>query len=219
MNSVPIFEREALDAVERRLIEDGYRFIREPERDKLPDFMRSFRPDAIAVGKEPNLVIEVISRHPDTKVMATKLKQLQSLLEGRGDWKLEVVYAGTPGVLPAPASLSAIRSRYEEIKALSRTDPRGGLILLLTVLEAVARLALPERAAKPLTPATTVEVLASLGYIVQSEAETLRAAGKLRNLLVHGDLSAAIPAGLLGAVVEIVDALLRHLERKGLTAS
>lgn len=219
MNSVPMFEREVLDAIERRLVDDGYRFIREPEQDRLPGFMRSFRPDAIAIGKEPNLVIEVISRRPDTKVTAAKLKQLQSLLEGHDDWKLEVIYAGTPGALPAPASLETIRSRFDEVKAFSRADPRGGLILMLTVLEAVARLALPERAAKPLTPATTIEVLTSLGYIVQSEAETLRTAGKLRNLLVHGDLSAAIPADLLEDVIEIVDALLRHLERDGLTAA
>lgn len=55
-----------------------------------------------------------------------------------------------------------------------------------SLLEAVARRVLPERAIRSLTPATTVEPLTSVGYIVQPEADSLRAAARARNLIEHG---------------------------------
>jgi uncharacterized protein YutE (UPF0331/DUF86 family) len=96
---------------------------------------------------------------------------------------------------------------------LGETDRPAALIMAWSLLEAVARAVLPDRAARGLTPATTVELLTSLGYIVQSEANTLREAGRARNLIVHGDVSVAVPHVQLDSVLDIVDALIDRLER------
>lgn len=214
ISSQSTLEREALDELERRLSSQGYLLQREPQGAALPDFLGNFQPDAIATGKHPNLLIEVITQRGAGEVEATKVRQLQQLLDGHPDWKLEVLYttSGTP--LPAVASVEAIRRRLGEVKLLADTDRPAALIVAWSLLEAVARRVLPERASRALTPATTVELLTSMGYIVQSEADSLRAAARARNLIVHGDVEQDAPRVQLDGVLEIIDALVGHLERQ-----
>lgn len=213
MTSSPFFsERDALDTLERRLASEGYRVLREPTGPDLPNLLQGFRPDAIAIGRKPYLVIEVVSRGASGAVASAKLEQLRSLVAGHPDWAVEVVSAGTGAPRPTVEELPAIRRRFEEIRRLEPIDRRATLVLALGVLEAVARRALPDKASRALTPATTVEVLTTLGYIVQSEAEALRNATRVRNLIVHGDFTVEAPPLLVAQVLDIVDALLRHLE-------
>jgi hypothetical protein len=209
-----VLEREALDEVERRLAGQGYTLVREPAPGDLPPFLGTFQPDAIATGKSPNLIVEVIARDRSSETEATKVKQLRDLIAGHPGWKLEVVYTASSAPLPHVASPEAIRQRFGEIKNLANSDRPAALIMGWSLLEAVARALLPDRAARGLTPATTVELLTSLGYIVQSEADALREAGRARNLIVHGDVTVAVPSAQLKPVLEIVDALIGHLERQ-----
>jgi len=214
ISSQSILEREALDELERRLAEQGYVLQREPRGAALPDFLRKFEPDAIATGKEPNLLIEVITQRGSGEVETTKVRQLQQLLNGHPDWKLEILYTVPSTPLPALASVEAIRRRFGEVKLLANTDRPAALVLAWSLLEAVARRVLPERATRALTPATTVELLTSLGYIAQSEADSLRAAARARNLIVHGDVGQGVPQAQLDNTLEIIDALVGHLEHQ-----
>ena len=160
-------EREALDALEPRLISDGYQLIRDPRPEQLPTFLKGFRPDAIAIGRKPYLLIEVISRGSTDAVVAAKQTQLRSLVAQNADWALEIVSAGSGSQLPTVHILPTIRARFEEIRSLAAVDHRAALVMTLGVLEAVARMAMPDRAARSLMPSTTIEVLTTLGYIVQ----------------------------------------------------
>jgi hypothetical protein len=212
--SPPTPEREVLDELERRLTGQGYVVHREPRGEALPTFLRSFQPDAIATGKDPNLLIEVITRRGAGAAETTKARQLQQLLDGHADWRLEVVYATSSTPLPAVAPLEAIRRRFAEVEGLAAVDPPAALVAAWSVLEAVARRMLPDRAVKALTPATTVELLTSLGHLSQAEADTLRAAIRTRNLVVHGDIGAPVSGAQLAVVLAIVNALIAQLERQ-----
>jgi REase_AHJR-like len=214
ISSQSTLEREALDELERRLADQGYILQREPRGAALPEFLGKFEPDAIAIGKKPNLLIEVITQRGTGDVETTKVRQLQQLLDGHPDWKLEILYTAPSSPLPAVASVEAIRRRLGEVKQLADTDGPAALVLAWSLLEAVARRVLPDRASRALTPATTVELLTSLGYIVQSEADSLRATARSRNLIVHGDVEQDAPRAQLATVLEIIDALLGHLERQ-----
>jgi hypothetical protein len=209
-----VLEREALDEVEQRLAGRGYTVVREPTRGDLPPFLGGFQPDAIATGKSPSLIVEVIARGRSSEAEAAKVKQLQALIAGNPDWMLEIVYTTPSAPLPHVASPEAIRHRFGEIRSLAQRDRPAALIMAWSLLEAVARALLPDRAARGLLPATTVELLTSLGYIGQSEADALREAGRARNLIVHGDVSVDVPTVQLQPVLEIVDALIGHLERR-----
>jgi hypothetical protein len=213
-SSRSVLEREALDEVERRLAAQGYTLVRSPATSDLPPFLGNVQPDAIATGKPPNLIVEVIARDGSAEAEAKKVRKLKELIAAHPGWKLEVVYTASSAPLPHVASPAAIRQRFGEISRLAASDRPAALIMGWSLLEAVARALLPDRAARGLTPATTVELLTSLGYVVQSEADALRNAGRARNLIVHGDVSVDVPAGQLQPVLEIVDGLIGHLERQ-----
>ena len=213
-SSLSTLERDALDEVERRLIGKGYSVVREPRGDAVPNFLGQFQPDAIAIGKQPQLVIEIIARRGSASVDAAKVEQIRQLISDHHDWALEVVYTTPSSSSPGVGAPHAIRARFGEIQRLAKIDGRAALIMAWSMLEAVARALLPDRAERALTPASTVELLASLGYVDKSEADMLRDAGRARNLMVHGDLNQQISPADLNSVLDIIDGLIGVLERQ-----
>jgi uncharacterized protein YutE (UPF0331/DUF86 family) len=207
-------EREALNEFARRLSGQGYKVVREPSRAELPDFLGSFQPDAIAIGKRPSLLIEVITRRGSGVADVAKVEQLRSLIDGHPDWKLEVVYTAASTPLPSVASVDAIRRRYEDVERLSVTDRPAALIMAWSLLEAVTRAIVPDLTKRGLSPASIVELLASHGYIAQSKADVLQHAGRLRNLIVHGDVTIDVPSVELENVFDIVVGLIKRIEQK-----
>ena len=205
-------ERGALDEVARRLTAEGYTVIREPRADQLPAFASRFVPDAIATGKAPNLLIEVLGRRRSGKVDAAKIEQLRKLIEGNEAWKLEVVYTGSSIPDPTISGPVAIRSRFEQIRNLAAIDHPAALMAAWSILEATARALAPDRAERPLTPASIVELIASLGFVDGVQAEILRKAGRTRNLVAHGDLIEGVSGDLLASVLGIIDHLIGLLE-------
>jgi len=210
-------EREALDEMERRLTERGYVMQREPGAAALPAFLGRFRPDAIATGKTPNLLIEVIAQTGSQEVDVTKVKQLQQLLNGQPDWRLEVVYARSSSPSLEPASIEAIRQRFDDVRRLAVADPPAALVVGWSLLEALARILQPKHAERALDSATTVELLASLGYVDTSAAASLRAAGRVRNLVAHGDVSAVVGGADVEDLLGVVGGLIRRVERRKAT--
>ena len=204
------FEREALDEFERRLAGQGYTLTREPGRPDLPAFLGNFRPDAIATGKEPQLLIEVITRRGSGRVEATKVEQLRSLLRGHPDWRLEVVYAAQDAPPPNIVSIEAIERRFAEVRRLAATDRPAALIMAWSILEAAARALVPDRTDRSLTPGSIVELLTSLGYMTQPQADKLHDAARARNLIVHGDVTLDIDPVELHDVMEVVEDVIRQ---------
>lgn len=214
-------ERVALDALEPRLVKQGYRLIREPGPNDLPEFLQRLRPDAVALGGPPNLLIEVLSNSGPSKanIEAQKVERLRRLIDDHADWRLEVVYARSSGATPNQAPVDQILRRLEEVRQNTPNETSGALLLAWSLLEAVVRRLEPEKAATGLSPGSMIELLLSLGYLVQSEASTLRASGQLRNAIAHGDLSVPGPAAVevyrLLNVVEALVALLNRQEAPG----
>lgn len=211
-SSRPALESDALDELERRLTAQGYVLRREPRGDAVPQFLRTFAPDAIATGRSPNLVVEVIAERGAGEAKAAKIKQLQQLLDGRPDWKLQVLYT-TPS-LPSPpvVSVDALRRRLSELRHLADVDRAAALVVAWSLLEAAARRLAPANAARALTPAAIIELLTSLGYIAQTDADGLREVARARNLIVHGDVEQGVTRVQLDTVLAIADALIGQLE-------
>jgi hypothetical protein len=211
MNEFERAENAVLDRHEPAWIAQGYKVVRHPSRSTLPPFLEKYEPDAVLLGRKPKVVVEVVRKgQPQVE---NKVRQLNSLLAGHDDWRLEVLYAGEePNELPAIPT-ERLRESLTNVRHLAPVDQRSGLLLLWATLEALTRRLEPTKTKRPQTPGRVVELLAGAGFITPSEAEQLREAASWRNRLVHGDLSVALSDTQLLAVVDIVEELIAALEK------
>jgi hypothetical protein len=202
-----ILEAAALDALEPRWLEQGYRVIRRPDPGELPKFLGTYEPDAIAVGRSPSLVIEVVN--PQSRTHDVRIAQLQRLFENRDDWRLEVVYApeATEGV--RPVAVDDIDATLARAARLSESDPQVALLLAWAALEAGARLLHPDETRRGLPSGSLLDLLGSLGDTTRDEQATLHRIAKLRNALSHGQLDAAVSGEDVSQVLGIASRLRR----------
>lgn len=216
MNPHPTqLEREALATLELRLKNEGYRVITSPGPHDLPSFLANLRPDAVALGGPPNLLIEVFANLGSAKsrVHAEKIERLRRYLEDRPDWRLEVVYARGPASAVDIASPDQIMGRIHEVRKLAAIEPAGALVLGWSLLEAAARRLVPTRAQGVFAPAAIIEMLVGEGYLTQEQGMTLRAYANRRNEIAHGHLGGPTPSPKdVWQLLEIVTSLLNVTE-------
>jgi hypothetical protein len=184
----PDEQKALLAALRQTYTDDGYSFFLEPPRSVLPDFLGTYRPDAVALKEGHNVAIEVkqeSAREPD------QMKNRSALFMGRPDWTFKVFYYKKSS--PPRLDISSLE-RIEEallgaklLRDASRLTP--AVVLGWATLEAVTRALLPNRTPSAQTPARIVEVLASEGMVMPKEADFLRHLVPIRNRYVHGDLN------------------------------
>lgn len=202
-------ERLVLDKYEAHLKERGYRLNRRPRGADVPDFLGGFLPDAIATGRTPSLLIEVIRKgapHAEEKV-----RRLNMLLRDRDDWRLEVLYSGETQVSLQASPSDAIDELLSSARRLAVPETRASLLLTWSGLEALARRLEPLNTARPQSPGRVVEILAGAGHVTPSEADRLRKAVLWRNQLIHGDMTTAPSPSAVIELVDIATELLRML--------
>lgn len=199
-------EREiaALERVNAELTAQGYQVILRPNSLLMPPFFGGMTPDAIALGKDKNLAIEVAVQNAATE---RRVRRLNELIQGTPGWELYLVWitAGTsPKPLRAP-DRHAIRDQINEIdKLLVARQTRPSLLLCWAVLEGIARALMPEAVARPQSPARLIEQLAREGHVTPQEADILRDLIPLRNRLIHGDLKTEIRRKHVGDMLQIL---------------
>lgn len=190
-------ERETLYRLRERFEAEGYRFILEPAKDSLPDFLQNRRPDALAFGPNETVVIE--AKHRRTKDSDILLTHLAQEISSRPGWRLLVVYTGEiPDdiVELRRAEQSQIDLALQDVRKLTIHGPnRIVLVAAWSMFEALARSLYTEgdlAATRALSPMQVVERLASDGYLTLNEAQRLRTLISTRNRAVHGDLTVNI---------------------------
>ncbi|WP_297509274.1 hypothetical protein [uncultured Caulobacter sp.] len=208
MASDALTESAMLDSLEPRWVKEGYRVIRRPKPHELPAFLQGFQPDAIAIGSQPSLLIEILrhrGRSGDTKV-----RQLQGLLAGHPEWRLEVVYAAQEGVAVAPTTEAEVRAALDEARRVAEVAPRSALLLAWSIFEAVARRLEPDLAARSLSPGSLIDVMISTGRLPQTEAHFLREMAGGRNAAAHGLLDYRPTEGDVDRLIDLSEALSRE---------
>ena len=185
-------ESQFLEDLRARYEGNGFTFTAHPERAKLPDFLGSYIPDALAQKPGQNVAIEV-KRRPSTSAERA-LKEIRQLFNGQPDWQFQVVFMGADPLqqvaIPA-AGVATIRSGINEIRALLvQRHLRSAFILAWSLLEAALRALEGRTTAGPLTAGTVVQTLGMNGYIGPDLERRVRELVELRNRVVHGDLVA-----------------------------
>ncbi|MEJ1970396.1 MAG: hypothetical protein WDN03_17475 [Rhizomicrobium sp.] len=206
------YESDLLELATSKLVSEGYRVLLQPDVSELPKELVPFRPDGIAIGKIPNLVIEIAreGKNGDT------IKKMRQVLATNPSWELHVIFDRSDASSPlAQETLDSIEQLLGEVAEVASKDTRAALLMCWAALEALARIIEPSNFARPQTPGRIVEQLASLAYIVPSEAQFLRDRVHDRNEFVHGGLSVKVTEAEVARFVELLEDLLRATRNQG----
>ena len=188
--------------------EHGFSFVVEPGPETLPDFLGSYRPDAIARKKGENVIIEIMRRQRSP--WEEPFADLHDRIAGHKDWKLNVVYAVERPedsiVLPV-AHLDTLNLQIAEVEGLQAGGHhRAAFMLAWSVLEAVLN-RLDEAGSHHIRTAGQVVHSLAMGGHLSSEVERrLFRLSELRNRIVHGDLDVSVS----GENVELVLAAIKE---------
>jgi uncharacterized protein YutE (UPF0331/DUF86 family) len=207
-----------LEDIVPELEAEGFEVITCPPRRRLPPFLQSYSPDAIARREDKNLAIEVLRKGAPSE---KNLDRLRQLLAGHRDWELRVYWinpANTPEPIE-PASAKDIAKSIELIEGLGRESLFApALVMAWATLEGLGRALLPDRFPRPQTPGRLVEVLAGEGYVTPSEADRLRPLAKVRNQLIHGGLRARVGSKDIESFTSVLRTLLELLQSEQASA-
>ena len=189
--SVPAYEAEAiaLDRLEPQLTAEGYRVIRQPAAGHLPDFLAGRRPDAIAVGRKPSLVIEVFQK--ESSMALKTVRELRSLLKGHEDWDLKVYYFSSMEPVLERVSDAAACDAVAAARSVVETEPRAALLFAWSILEAAARASADTASSRPLDPNALTNLLVGEGYVDQDTGAELFRLAKVRSQVAHGQIDIA----------------------------
>lgn len=181
-------ERAVLDKVEPEFWADGYRLVREPGPSDLPPFLAElpFRLDAIAVGREPSLVVEVLRK--EGGVRTGKIKKLRSLLESQKNWELYLLYFSSidPVLETVPRATAA--EAVEAARKVAGVDPRAAVLFAWSIIEAAARDRIEAAGSAPLHPRALAGLLAEEGYVDQEQGLRMFDLSNTRNRVAHGQI-------------------------------
>jgi uncharacterized protein YutE (UPF0331/DUF86 family) len=201
-------ESEVLQRLLPELEAEGYEVYIQPARPLLPEFLRAFSPDAIALRSDRNIAIEVMRRTAESEKRAEKITDL---FKGRTDWDLRLVWitpvTATKGV--QRQTVSTIRKRLKEVRELADGKHYGAALLLAwAALEATGRLLLSKHFERAQTPGRLVQFLASEGALTPTEADYLRTLAEKRNKLIHGELQTPITKAEIDRIAHILDTMI-----------
>lgn len=206
MNAHHAREQAAIDQYEPLWRAQGYEVIRQPGLSQRPAFLTGFQPDVILLGKDQNVVVEVVQKGQPG--LEAKVRQLRTLLDDRGDWRLEVIYAGVAEPTYRPVSKDAILETLSAAQRLRAAEPRAALLLLWSTLEAIGRrLSADLGNGAQAGPGRIVETLAHEGTITPTEADLLRHLVGLRNRIVHGEIDAVLPESDIERALTVAEQL------------
>jgi len=209
-------EKVTLERLRKNFEVKGYQFIEKPTGDQVPDFLRGYIPDALALGPNENIVIEVKRRR--ARASDITLAHLAQRVSAQDGWRFIVIYPGEDAgdaVKLKRAGRTEIDQALNDARSLEASGfHRHAFVAIWSILEALARrLHLEGKTSLfgPLSPIQVVQRLAMDGYVGSEDAKRLQRLISLRNLAVHGDLNVDVSsediAFILKRAEEIFEAL------------
>lgn len=201
-------ERELLAMSIRRLRSDGYDVVAEPPENLLPSELSGLRLDAVAFGKDGNIILEVLTNAAKNQERVEKISELISELDG---WSLRIIWSEDheKAIEEAVVGIEKINARAEEaLQAVENKHFSSAFLLMWAIFEAFSRLVEPEELRRPQSSISLVEKLAGYGYVTPDEADILRSLAKKRNELAHGQLNTDIALVDLKSITNIFKSVL-----------
>lgn len=183
-------ENRRIKEVAKEYLEKGYEIFIEPNPKNLPDFLKNYRPDILAVKGDEKIVIEVKSSMSINK--SKYLIELANRIENNEGWKFELVLTNPKKkkVERNIPSLGIIQSKLNSIYQLnSENQIDAAFIMSWATFEAATRklLLIEQPNSEPeLVPNALIKQLYSFGIIGRMDYNQLNNISKKRNEIVHG---------------------------------
>jgi REase_AHJR-like len=203
-------DAEVVERLRRSYVSKGYKFISEPRGDDVPAFLANRYPDAIALSKKDNVVLEIRSSESEGSKSAL-VKFLATEVPKHEGWRFELVIDDQNSKhsdLNAEPTLEIIDGEIAKVEALLLSgDLKLGIVAGWAILEALTRkLVFVDRSATPLRykPMSVIEGLVSDGFISDTAGDNLIEISGKRNQLVHGFTQIEIARPELEFLLEIV---------------
>ena len=195
----------------------GLRFQVHPPREIVPEFLGGFQPDAIAWGPEGGIIIKVKRRGDPASEQP--LAEIARRVSGQKGWEFRAIYVNSSiddAASIAKPTRQQLQAAFKEIEALANSGHHAAaFVAAWTALESLARLASADgEVVRPTTfsPLQAIQTLAEEGYMENETAERLRNLARLRNAIVHGDLSVSVSAGQVEGVLKVLRAVASDIE-------
>lgn len=220
MNELNRFSEKAkINELVREYKANGYKIVLQPGVSDLPEFLRSteYRPDIIARSDKGNVIVEVLSRSSISD--AGYLVKIAKLLDGRDDWRLEVVYTN-----PRKANKNTVRrekvpkslifeSMTNVINWVNQSSDRESRIAQLlycwSVFEAALYFALSEnRQNENSSTLGMIRDAVISGAITKHTQQFLERLMKKRNMVAHGNLTEKISESDLNKLIETTEEIM-----------
>lgn len=200
-------ERQILDHEVDRLRAEGYDVFIDPGPSLVPEFLGTYRPDAVAKREDRRIALEVASRSGASEL---KLGEVAAIFQRHPEWEFRVIWAEpAAGAASLPVQTKdEIRAAITEVRKL-RSDGhfRPSFLLGWAALEAAARAIAETRFGRAQTPGRLVQVLGEEGYLTPDETDAVRSLTEKRNRLVHGTLDAPVDGNDVDQLVRALEAL------------
>ncbi|MSP01336.1 MAG: hypothetical protein EXR07_09865 [Acetobacteraceae bacterium] len=195
-----LLESNALRNLRLASEERGFKFHIHPSLDLIPSFLAGYRPDAIAIGPDGRGIVIEVKRHRNRET-DRNLAALAKRVATQKGWEFRAIYTNpateAPAYIAKPTS-EQVDATLKEIEALVEAAHYApALIAGWAVLESLARLASADHESGhsgSFSPVQAIQTLAGEGYLENEAAQALREMAKLRNAVVHGDLSVQVSA-------------------------
>ncbi len=192
----------------------GLTFYVDPPRKVVPDFLGNYQPDAIARGSEGGIIIQVT--RPGSGKAEKRFAEISQRVSRQKGWTFQLVYLNPLDETPiAKPTWQQLQAAFGETEALaSGGHYAAALVNAWAVLEALARLATTESETERFStsPLHAVQALAEEGFVENEVAGRLRGLARLRDAVVHGDLSVDVTAEQVGMLVRDLRAIASDME-------
>jgi hypothetical protein len=192
-------ERKYVLDVARDYKNRGYPVIYEPERADLPEFLRVFSPDLLALGDHESVVVEVKTR----KQLADSrtVRDLEEHVKREPGWRFELIVLPVEDEARRAAALDVtpidqLRSQVDVALTWYPRSSAVALMLLTNVIDAALRQLAAREGVQPeeSSLAHLVKQLYVDSELPRDQYETLAHAAELRDLVLRGvelDISAS----------------------------
>jgi len=209
-------ESNALRDLQRASEAQALTFYVHPPRKIVPDFLGNYQPDAIARGSDGGIIIEV--KHRRSRQDEMQLAEVSRRFSRQKGWEFRVIYLSPSADKTLPIRKPTWPQLYAALGE-SESLAAGGhyaaaLVSAWAALEALARLGANGSRAGPssASPLQAVQALAEEGFVENEVADRLRGLARLRDAVVHGDLSVDVPADQVEALARDLRTIASEVE-------
>lgn len=203
-------ETATLDLLKNKFETDGYKVTIEPRNLDIMQVLNGYIPDMLAEREHEKILIEIKrSRNPSVE---KALKLLAEKIEAIEGWKFKFFFEDEQIVNRGPhrEEIERILTSIDAANKLvgSEQEIQAAFLLGWAALEAAARHLYLDKFERAQSPGRIITTLAESGDLDQNEAKTLLGFSRIRNLLIHGQISRTVSADELKALLGIIQKLL-----------